>query len=190
MTPNDPTPADVSTSTSTPEPTPPAPPKALTPTPKEDLIAFQKDPVAFVRNEVDQAIKAHLLVANEGGQVQVAMQAFIQEHPDAQPVMNYILDEVARLIDSDDDGVLAPWTDLFNQALENFVTKFQGNLKVPAKSPTPKEPMNPVLEQGKLPTKSVSPRSFTRDEIGRMSPQEYLANEASIRLAFKEGRIK
>jgi hypothetical protein len=184
MTPNDPTPVDLSTPTSTPKPETPKP------SPKDDLIAFQKDPVAFVRNEIDQAIKAHLLVANEGGQAQVAMQAFIQQHPDAQPVMNYILDEVARLIDSDDDGVLAPWTDLFNQALENVVTKFHGNLKSSTPTKAPKEPMNPVLEQGKLPTKSVSPRSFTRDEIGRMSPQEYLANEASIRLAFKEGRIK
>ena len=178
MTPNDPTPIEVPT------------PKAEVPKPNavDERIAFQKDPVAFVRNEVDQAIKAHLLLANEGGQAQVALQSFLQQHPDAQPVMNYILDEVAQLIDNDSDGVLAPWTDLFNQALANFVTKFQGNVKVPSKPP--KEPMNPVVEQGKLPLKSVSPRSFTRDEIGRMSPQEYLANEASIRLAFKEGRIK
>lgn len=168
----------------------PKPPEQAKPTAKDDLIAFQKDPVAFVRNEVDQAIKAHLLLANEGGQAQVAMQTFMQQHPDAEPVMNYILEEVARLIEEDDDGVLAPWTDLFNQALANFVTKFQGNLKGASTPLPPKEPMNPVVEHGKLPVKSVSPRSFTRDEIGRMSPQEYLANEASIRLAFKEGRIK
>jgi hypothetical protein len=48
----------------------------------------------------------------------------------------------------------------------------------------------PFVEQGKLPSKAPVPRVFTRSEIGKMSPQEYLANEAVIRQAFKENRIQ
>lgn len=154
------------------------------------LTQFKKDPIAFIRKEIDTAIKAYLLTANEDGQARMAMQQFVKEHPDAEPVMSYILEEVARLIEEDEDGVLAPWNELFNQALENFVMKFQGTLK-PSENRSPKErPKTPFVEQGKLPMKGISPRTFTRAEIGKMSPEEYLANEAAIQEAYKEKRIK
>ena len=157
---------------------------------RQALVEFQQNPVAFIQREIDQAIKAHLLVANEDGQARVAMQGFLRQNPDAEPVMNYILEEVARLIESDTDGVLAPWPDLFQEALSNFVTKFQGNVKESTVSVPNKAPEMPFIEQGKLPSKAPAARVFTRSEIGKMSPQEYLANEAVIRQAFKENRIQ
>jgi hypothetical protein len=166
-----------------------------TPTPEmpvvgELLLQFKKDPIAFIRKEIDTAIKAYLLVANEDGQARMAMQQFVKEHPDAEPVMSYILEEVARLIEEDTDGVLTPWNELFNQALENFTQKFQGTLKPSENTPPKERPKTPFVEQGKLPMKGSVPRSFTREEIGKMSPEEYLANEAAIQQAYKEKRIK
>jgi hypothetical protein len=55
---------------------------------RQALVEFQQNPIAFIRREIDQAIKAHLLVANEDGPARVAMQGFLRQNPDAEPVMN------------------------------------------------------------------------------------------------------
>jgi hypothetical protein len=156
--------------------------------------AFRENPVAFIRQEIRQAVEATILSANEDGQARVAMEELARQNPGAAEFMPLIIAEVKDIIANDDDGVLAPWPQLFQQGLERLTLKLEKQLKggTTLKEATPTAvPKSPFVEAGTLPTGGKSaPPPITRDSIARMSLEEFMRHEASIKQAFRNGQVK
>jgi hypothetical protein len=178
-------------------PSAPSNPPAVEPTgaplsPEAALHAFQQDPIAFIRQEIRQAVHTTMLTAHEDGQARVAMEELARQNPGASEFMPLIIAEVKTIIANDDDGVLAPWPLLFQQGLERLSRKLETHLaqNKSVMEPGTAEPSTPFVEMGRLqPSSTPVPKSFTRQEIDRMSLEDYMRQEQSIRDALKNGRI-
>jgi len=175
------------------------------PTPEEQFSAFVTNPIQFVTAIAQSVVNSNadhfLLDLREEAEFKGALRAFRAAHPDAVPFETLIFDEVAKTIKSDDDGVLAPWSELLEQGLQRFQLVFQetlkntpellkANNKIPSELPSTEEKTAVAVMEGsgarKMP-KALP--SFTRAQIAKMSPAQFAENEAAIEEAMRLGRI-
>ena len=163
--------------------------EAMSPAQALDLLV--QNPVAFVRSIVDQAARMHLADLKEEAELRGAMQAFRKNYPEFDRFEPFILQEVARLIREDEDGVIYSWPTLLEKGMQNFRGKLSETVRAAqdgndtASSPDP--PRIEASANRKLPT---PPPSFTRDQISRMSLEDFLKHEDAINTALQERRIR
>ncbi|MDH4379091.1 MAG: hypothetical protein QE263_04205 [Vampirovibrionales bacterium] len=176
------------------------------PTPDEQLSAFMGNPAEYVasiaQNVVEQNADHFLVDMREEAEFKGALRAFRVAHPDAVPFETLIFDEVAKIIRNDDDGVLAPWSELLEQGLQRFQIVFKETLKNnaellqnPTNNANASQPPIPQLTSSGIEAsgsrKAPKPLpSFTRDQIAKMSPAQFAENESAIEEAMRLGRIK
>ena len=156
------------------------------------LNDFLSDPIGFIQDVVNQSAEQHLANLKDEAELKGAMRVIRRDEPDFERFQPFILQEVAKLIENDPDGVLDPWDDLLRKGLKNFKEKFKKTL---AENPElllkqQQEAQKPLME-GATPRKP-RPRlpSFTREEIAQMSVQEFIQNEQAIEQALRMKRIQ
>ncbi len=128
------------------------------------------------------------------------LRVFRKEHPDAVPFEPFIMQEVAKLIEDDDDGVLAPWDELLAMAYTNFQATFKDTLNTinqqqtadqsSAEAMVAAKNQPPHMEGSTQRNMPQALPSFTRKQIARMTPAEFSKHEAAIESAMKHGRIR
>ncbi len=156
-----------------------------------------------VENAIESTFTEHmslqLSTMRDEAELNGHLRVFRKEHPDAVPFEPFIMQEVARLIDADDDGVLAPWDELLATAYTNFQATFKDTLKqldtAPAKAPTSggavtTEASPPHMEGSTQRNMPQALPTYTRKQIARMTPAEFTKHEAAIEAALKHGRIR
>jgi hypothetical protein len=175
------------------------------PTPDEQLSAFMANPaeyVAAIAQTVVEKNADHFLVnMREEAEFKGALRAFRAAYPDAIPFETLIFDEVAKIIHTDEDGVLAPWNELLEQGLQRFQIVFKETLKnspellknnsndnLGTSTPIYKTALAVMEGSGARKMPKVLP-SFTRDQIAKMSPAQFSENEVAIEEAMRLGRI-
>lgn len=170
-----------------------APPEQLTPDQAmEKLLA---DPVGFIRSLIDTSAQKHLAALKEEAELRGALNGARRRHPEFERFEPFIMQEVTALIENDPDGSIDPWDKLLEKGLERFKVKFRETLQSEigrqAGSPVESEARPvPHIEGGSNRVTPEEPASFTRDQIARMSLQEFLDKEAAINMALQKNRIR
>ena len=162
--------------------------------PEDALAALNGNPVGFIRDVVDKAALEHLQRLKEEAELEGALRTFRKAHPDARQFEPFIMQEVADLIQNDDDGVIDPWHKLLEKGLEVFKKKFKATLKndpgllEKQADETPETVMQMEGRNNRTLPKATA--SFTRDQIAKMSLSEFVAQEEAINEALKSKRIR
>lgn len=165
--------------------------------PAQALDLLVKNPVEFVRNIVNDAARMHLADLKEEAELRGAIHAFRKNYPEFDRFEPFILQEVARLIREDADGVHDPWPALLEKAMQHFRGKLSDTLKSAQKEdgdsdsasgPSPADP--PRIETAANRTPSQPMPSFTREQISRMSLEDFLKYEDAINTALQARRIR
>ncbi|MCE3235974.1 MAG: hypothetical protein K0Q50_2154 [Vampirovibrio sp.] len=178
------------TAASTPTPAPSLSSNNLDSLPPEQAVAlFAQNPVAFVREIVNQAAQLHLADLKDEAELRGAITAFRRTHPEFDRFQPFIMQEVASLIQDDPDGVIDPWNTLLEKGLQRFQQKFKETVYgPPAIAEAGASP--PYMETAANRQNPDEPPVFTREQIARMSMPEFLKQEAAINEAMKEKRIR
>lgn len=169
--------------------------------PQEALRQFEQNPIGFIQGVIDQVAGQHLDTMREQIELQSAL-FFARKHDaDFQRFEPYILQELARLIQNDEDGILDPWPDLIERAKDQFRQKFvqlaQSNphqlqeLLQVGKSPAGGGTTGTAYQEKATNRRSVvEPGSFSRKAIASMSMDEFLEQEEAINQALRDQRIR
>lgn len=158
---------------------------------EEALAALSADPYGFVQNIVQVTAVQHLQNMKEQAELMGALSAFRKQNPEARQFEPFILQEVAELIQNDDDGHIEPWNTLLEKGLAAFRKKFKGALKQNPELLAQQAAQTGMQLEG--PTNRNLPQAtpaFTRDQIAKMSLAEFVANESQINEAMKHNRIR
>ena len=162
--------------------------------PEDALAALNGNPVGFIRDVVDKAALEHWQRLKEEAELEGALRTFRKAHPDARQFEPFIMQEVADLIQNDDDGVIDPWHKLLEKGLEVFKKKFKATLKndpgllEKQADETPETVMQMEGRNNRTLPKATA--SFTRDQIAKMSLSEFVAQEEALNEALKSKRIR
>lgn len=159
-------------------------------TPEQAVEILVRDPVGFVRRIVDEAAQIHLTDLKEEAELRGALNVFRKAHPDAVRFEPFIMQEVVKMIQDDEDGAIAPWDQLLEQALERFKVKFQDMVKENTMPVEEQKTEPPFVEGAMNRVLPEAPVSFTREQISKMSLNEFLKNESAINQALQEKRIR
>lgn len=153
------------------------------------LKALMQNPVGFVQQIVSQTTESALADLKDQAELRGALNMFRKAHPEFSRFESFILQEVVALIENDPDGVIDPWDKLLEKAMSNFQRKFQETVKQESiKRDSLAEP--PFVEGAANRVIPEAQPAFSRDQIARMSLDEFLKNEASINEALKNNRIR
>lgn len=157
------------------------------------LDMLMQDPVGFVQKIVSGTTEQVLTDLKEQAELRGALNLFRRMHPEFTRFEPFILQEVVTLIETDPDGVIDPWDKLLEKAMQNFRQKFQQTVKeetLDAEKPGGSKQEPPFVEGA---VNRVAPQpspAFTRDQIAKMSMDDFLKNEAAINEALKNNRIR
>lgn len=198
--PNTPIGTDLSAETNTPPEITPSPASSNPPEtpqgtelndlpPEQALKLFVHNPVAFIREIVNQAAQLHLSDLREEAELRGAITAFRRNNPEFDRFEPFIMQEVVSLIQNDPDGVIDPWDTLLKKGLQLFQQKFRETVQGKPITPEAESPI-PYIENAANRQAPTEPASFTREQIARMSMPEFLKHEAAINEALKEKRIR
>ncbi len=159
--------------------------------------ALLMDPVGFVQRIVESSAQNHLANLKDEAELNGAIRSARKAHPEFERFESFILQEVAELIKTDEDGVIEPWHDLLEKGFNQFQSKFQEMvkqrpelLKAGANDSTAGKNAKAFVEGGTTRTSPEPLPSFTREQIANMSINEFLANEQAIEKALKLKRIR
>ena len=164
--------------------------------PEAALQKLQENPVLFIEEMIEKSAGQHLDLMREQLELQSALHFAKRYLPDFQRFEPFILQELAQMIQDDEDGVLEPWPDLLEQAMERFRERF---LKLIKEDPdrvntllSPEsEGIEPVHKERAHNRKvNKAKPSYTRKQIESMSLEDFLTHEATINQALKDQRIK
>lgn len=158
--------------------------------PEQALALLAQNPVGFIQQIVNDAADHHLTDMKEQAELNGALSAFRKIHPEFQRFEPFILQEVSELLKNDDAIATEPWPQLLEKAMENFKQKFSQTIQesqLAANSPAQNPP---YVEGGANRVAPESPANFTREQIGKMSMQDFLKNESAINDALKNNRIR
>lgn len=162
---------------------------------RQTLLA---DPVGFIRSIVDAAASIHLADLKERAELNGALNVYRKANPEFERFESFILPIVAELIQNDPDGVIDPWQTLFEKAYQQFKDRFKDILKNNPdllQADDLEKNSTSALRPGKLMEGSANrilPKEapgFTREQIARMSLDDFIRNEQAINLALQQGRI-
>lgn len=158
------------------------------------------DPISLMREVVAEEAEKHLIEMKEMAELQGALRNARKIHPEFRQFEPFILREVAELIANDPDGVIDPWNELLEKGFYRFQEKFQqavmdnpelvqslhsASSALPAAGAEARQ-----LEPAGSRQATAQPPRFSREEIARMSLQEFEAQEAAINEALRQNRIR
>lgn len=163
--------------------------------PAEAGQLLMSDPVTFINALIEHAASRHLSDLKEEAELRGALNVFRRAHPEAAQFEPLIMQEVADIIQNDDDGVIDPWDKLLEKGIKRFEEKFRQRVQA---DPTLKAAARKMADasqaahvEGSHTRKAPkTPPSFTRDQIGRMSMDEFIAQEEAINEALRNRRIR
>lgn len=158
--------------------------------PNQALALFQQNPVGFIQRIVGDAAQYHLAMLKEQAELDGAVQAFQKTHPDFQRFQQFILQEAADLLQNYDSVATGSWPQILEKAMENFKQKFTQSIQDNQSSGAGASQNPPYMEGSANRSTMEMPASFTREQIGKMSMQDFLKNEAAINDALKNNRIR
>ncbi len=158
--------------------------------PEKALELLVKNPVNFVQSIVNSAAQVHLADLREEAELRGALNLFRKTHPEFSRFEPFIMQEVVSLLQNDPDGAIDPWDTLLEKGLQQFREKFVQTVQESqaTNSGAPEDP--PYMESGANRVVPEMPQHFTREQISKMSMQDFLKNESAINAALKERRIR
>lgn len=159
--------------------------------PEQALEKLVQNPVAFVQDIVNSAAQTHLADLREEAELRGALSTFRNAYPEFTRFEPFIIQEAVSLIENDPDGSIAPWPDILDKAMKRFQQKFQDTIKT-AQAPVGEKPSQtaPYLEAAAKRSVPEQPQTFTRDQLSKMSLNDFLKNEAAINAALENKRIR
>ena len=163
--------------------------------PEQALTVFVQNPVGFIRDIVEQAASMHLTNLKEEAELRGALNAIRKSHPQYAQFEEFILQETGKVIQEDPETAIKPWHDLLEAGLERFKKNFKELIKAEAGKATseagsiPNAPV-PYMEGASVRELPTEVPSFTREQIAKMSLDEFLAKEPAINQALQNNRIK
>lgn len=163
------------------------------PSMEEIFQHLMDDPEGYLRELMNNVAQKELQLLREELELKSALQLAQQKYPEFKSFQQHILQELMGLVDEDPDAVSLPWPDLLDRGYERLQARFQE-----AMQNLPEQLAQATAEDvGKAFVEGNAPRrpqplvpSYTRQDIARMSLQEFLENEAAINEALKNNRIR
>lgn len=158
---------------------------------EEMMLEFQADPIGFIESVVDASAEKHLSTLRDETELRAALRAFWKKHETSREFEPYVMQALEHVIKTDDDGILGPWDELLEKALQVFQSQFKSMVK-----------NHPSLKHQQLPQQSAHvetsqrramPKgapSFTRKQIANMSSADFAKHESAIEEAMRLGRIR
>lgn len=157
---------------------------------QQALALFSQDPVGFIQKIVNDAAGYHLAALKEQAELHGAISAFRQAHPEFQRFSKFILQEAANLLQRDDSVATDSWNQILEKAMDNFKQKLEQTIQENPSAMSQNDQNPPYIEGAGNRSAVEVPPSFTRAQIGKMSMQDFLKNEAAINDALKNNRIQ
>lgn len=159
--------------------------------PVEAIVMIAADVATEI---VEQRLNNQLSTLKDEAELRGALAAFRKANPDVGEFEPFILQELAELIKQDPKAAEASWQELLEQGLSQFKEKFRATVSEhhpkQAESALSSSSKQPYMESGKPRKLPEGMPQFTRQQIAKMSPEEFASNEAAIELAMKHGRIR
>lgn len=173
--------------------------KALSPA--DALVLFEKDPVSFMLDLINAYFVLHSTAFQQSAEFQAALLALRQHDPAFVYYQQAILQEARAIVeqngtpeDPEGDGLVDNWITLLLKAKANVEARLQhSGMETPKNNLTVETTATPpgtVLESSQKAKPKEAKKTFTRQQIAKMSREEYLKNETAIKQALKEGRIQ
>jgi hypothetical protein len=169
-------------------------PNMQIPSKEEIFQRLVEDPDGYFRELISNVAMQEMQLLREEMELKNAMQVAKQKYPEFQDFQEHILQEVMGFINADEDVSKLSWNDLLDKGFSQFQSKFKSAAeKGPgtlAKVATAGDVKGAYME-GQVARKPqpLAP-SFTREEIGRMSLEEFLQNETAINKAMQNNRVR
>jgi hypothetical protein len=149
-----------------------------------------QDPIGFIQKIVDEAADHHLTDLKEQAELNGALSAFRKIHPEFQRFEPFIVQEAGELLKHDDTLANEDWPQILEKAMENFKQKFSQTVQENQLSAQTPAPRPPYVEGSSNRIAPENPANFTREQIGKMSMQDFLKNESAINDALRNNRIR
>jgi len=174
--------------------------KALAPA--DALKLFEKDPVTFMLDLINAYFVLHSTAFQQSVEFQAALLALRQHDPAFVYYQQAILQEARAIVeqngspeDPEGDGLVDNWITLLLKAKANVEAHLQnGGMEDPKTlmmtDTTVTPPPGIALESSQKAKPKEAKKTITRQQIAKMSREEYLKNETAIKQALKEGRIQ
>jgi hypothetical protein len=163
-------------------------------TAEQAMESLKADPVGFIRQVVDAAAEQHLTTLRDEAELQGVIRMMRMKHPEFLQFQPFILQETAELIKNDKDGVIDPWPVLLEKGMAAFREKFLAMAReYPERFLMGDETDMAALrgtEGAANRERTPEPPKFNREQIQRMSLEEFMANEAAINEALRQNRIR
>jgi hypothetical protein len=168
--------------------------------PADALKLFEKDPVSFMLDLMNAYFVLHTAVFQQSAEFQAALMALRQHDPAFVYYQQAILQEARAMVaqqgnptDPEGDGLVDNWITLLLKAKATVEANLQqGNADVTniVNTVSP-QPTSGIALEGSQKTKpKEGKKTFTRQQIAKMSREDYLQHETAIKQALKEGRIQ
>jgi len=161
---------------------------------QQALELLMQNPVSFIQQLINRSAESYLADLKEEAELRGALHAFRKANPDIGQFEPFILQEVARLIQTDPDGIIDPWHILLEKAKTGFSKNFQDMLESEAMKkrlqPTENTTEPPFMEGAANRVLTEMPPSFTREQIANMSLADFLKHETAINDALANKRIR
>jgi hypothetical protein len=159
--------------------------------PVEAIVMIAADVATEI---VEQRLSTQLSTLKDEAELRGSLAAFRKANPEVGEFEPFILQELAELIKHEPKAAEANWQELLEQGLSQFKEKFRATVSEhhpkQAESALSSSSKQPYMEGGKPRKLPEGLPQFTRQQIAKMSPDEFATNEAAIELAMKHGRIR
>ena len=154
------------------------------------MALLSQDPVGFIQKIVADAADMHLADLKEQAELNGALNAFRKIYPEFQRFEPFIVQEAAALLKKDDSIASEPWSKILEKAMEQFKQKFSDTIQENTTGTQSQAQTPPHVEGSANRVAPEAPANFTREQIAKMSMQDFLKNESAINDALKNNRIR
>lgn len=161
---------------------------------QEDIFKrMLEDPETYLVELMSKVAQRELQLMREEIELKSALRQARQKHPEFKDFESYVLQEIVSLLDEDAELDKLPWDDVLDKGFERLQQKFKSAVHKNPEQFTvdSKQEVKKAYMEGQA-SRKPQPMlpSFSRDDIGKMSLQEFTKNEAAINEALKNNRIR
>lgn len=157
------------------------------------FMQLASDPEGFLGDLMSQVVQKELGLLQEQMALDKALNTAKLKHPELQSFEGLILQEVMGILQSHPDVEKLSWEAILDKGFEQLQKRFKSALEQNPEEfiVDSREDVEKAFMEGNAPRKPQPlPPSFSRDEIAKMSIQEFLENESAIGEALKHKRIR
>lgn len=150
--------------------------------------SFMSDPEGYLKSAITSVIQQEMVLLREEMQLKNALAMARQRYPELAKLENYLMQEIIAILESNPDSEAQSWDDLVEKSLTQLGGKFKAVAGQAAVNPT--NPVNTLMETAGVRQPQAVVPEFSREQLAKMTLQEFLQNETAINEAMRQNRIR